>query len=213
KQTKNVPVTILNRESLAPGGHYGAVLVTPTDVGGDSTKVQINQVASALLFVKKQGGELYNLSLSSAKLSRSLLQIPSKVDLRFQNAGNVHVTPRGTITITDPRGRQVQKGYINAESALVLPESFRQLSVPLMKLDRTWIPGRYTATVAYRFDGQDQVRETKMSFVYVNLGVVLSVLLVGAGLLLVFGNPRLRSRAKQSTKLVVAKLPKRRQKQ
>ncbi len=30
--TEKIPITLNNKESLAPGGHYGAVLVTPTDI-------------------------------------------------------------------------------------------------------------------------------------------------------------------------------------
>ncbi len=181
RSTAKVPVTVNNRESLSPGGHYGALLVTPTEEGGDS-KVQINQVASSLIFLKKQGGERYDLSLRSFNVQRQFAAVPDTVDLRFQNAGNVHAIPRGTVTLTDPLGRVVKKGYINQQSAMVLPESFRQMRVPLEGLVGSLVPGTYKGIITYRPDGQETIRTQEFTYFYVNgwyvVAGVLSLLLV-----------------------------------
>lgn len=166
--TETVPITITNKESLAPGGHYGAVLVTPVSTGQDKDKVDINQVMSSLLFVKKEGGEVYRLSLQDVDVQPHLFTSPSDLTLRFGNGGNVHVVQRGTVTITDPRGRVVKQGAINAGSAIVLPESYRQLTVPLTGVATAWMPGKYHMKVAYRFDGTDQLTTRELSFYYVN---------------------------------------------
>ncbi|HSH18368.1 MAG TPA: hypothetical protein VK978_03215 [Candidatus Saccharimonadales bacterium] len=192
KSTEKVPVTIFNRESLTPGGHYGAILVSPAETGERPTKVQINQVLSSLLFVKKQGGEVYRLGLQSHDMPANIFKVPESVGLRFQNAGNVHVVPRGTVTITDPAGRVVRRGFINQGSTLALPESFRQLPAHLETVRAAWLPGRYGMEIAYRFDGKESVEITRVSFVYINIWLAALTLAILVLSILMLVNARIR---------------------
>ena len=64
KSKEIIKVTILNKESLFPGGHYGAVLATIRNEEKTlSDKVGINQSIASLLYVQKNGGETKNLIL------------------------------------------------------------------------------------------------------------------------------------------------------
>lgn len=200
KKTEKVPLTIVNKESLGPGGHYGAILVEPTSSGERPTKVQINQVLSSLLFVKKQGGEIYNLGLRSYDVKTKLFTAPKAVDLRFQNSGNVHVVPRGFVTMTDPAGRVVKKGFINPGSAMVLPETFRRVSVSLDPVATAWIPGKYTMDIAYRYDGEVNMQTRTVSFVYVNGWYLIGAFAAFAGLVFVLVNRRTRRLATRIVK-------------
>lgn len=177
--TEKVPITILNKESLAPGGHYGAILVTPTEVAGAADKkVDINQVASSLLFVKKLGGEVYRLGLQNISVGTHLFSLPGQLNLRFQNAGNVHVVPYGLATISDPRGTVVERGIINSDSGIILPETFRQVTLPLQPMARAWLPGRYKLTVAYHYDDSTATSTSQSSFMYLNIATLMLLLLV-----------------------------------
>jgi hypothetical protein len=184
KATTKIPVIISNKESMSPGGHYGAILATPTQAAGDPSKVQVNQVISTLLFVTKKGGEIYKMGLQSMQLKTHLFSAPSSVEMRFQNAGNVHVIPRGLITITDPRGRIVKRGYINEGSAILLPETFRKVSVPLRTINTAWWPGMYHMTITYRFDGQVSQDTKQMTFTYVNGWYIVILMLLFALIIL-----------------------------
>lgn len=201
KTTAKVPVTIENKESLTPGGHYGAILVSPTRSGERPTKVEINQVLTSLLFVKKQGGEIYRLGLVNYETKAQWLSLPGATELRFQNAGNVHVVPRGTVTVRDPAGRVVQRGIINPNSAIMLPETFRRLGVSLETVGRAWLPGKYTLSIAYRFDGRETEEFREVSFLYVNgwYVIVVAVLLLLAGLRIL--GPRIRRRTQSGFRL------------
>ncbi len=172
--SEKVPITIVNKESLTPGGHYGAIMVNPTD-SGDKTgrKVNIDQVASSLLFVKKAGGEVYKLDLQSYKIGPHIFSLPGSVAVRFQNAGNIHVIPRGLAVLTDPWGKVVKRGIVNADSGIALPETFRSLQVPLESIGSAWLPGRYKLTVTYRYDDVVATRTVETSFVYLNALTVL----------------------------------------
>jgi methionine-rich copper-binding protein CopC len=178
-ETQKILVTIDNKASLTPGGHYGAVLVTPQSEQTSKQQTQVTQVASALLFLTKEGGAHYHLQLVRSDLNAQLATLPGRLSLRFQNTGNVHVIPRGLITITDPRGREVKKGIINSDSGLAMPESFREMTTPLSSVASAYLPGIYHARISYYYEGQASAPTTLVTtFFYCN-GWYLIGLIIG----------------------------------
>lgn len=209
KSTENVPVSIDNRESLSPGGHYGAVLVSPTEATakGDR-KVQIDQVLTSLLFVKKVGGEIYGLKLRDFDVNTQVFGLPDMLDLRFQNSGNVHLIPRGLVTLSDPTGRIVKRGIINADSGIVLPESFRQVRTPLDNLGSSLMPGRYKLTVVYRYDDRTETQTIVKTFYYINAVQIVLLMAVIGIVIYLCANKAMRNKLQNVTKTISAKLPK-----
>ncbi len=178
-----VRVTIENRETLSPGGHYGA-LTFQTDNGTDTddvaNNVSVNQLFTTLVFVKKVGGEIYDLKLSGQEYESNYVQFRDVLRMRFQNGGNVHLVPRGIVSVTDPFGRVVAKGIINQESALILPETFRVYPVHFVRLATSFIPGRYTMEIAYRYDGKDDFTTTSLQFNFIPPTIIILLLALGA---------------------------------
>lgn len=186
QETKEIVFYVNNSEVLTPGGHYGAVLAQPTTGSQQvsDNKVSVSPQAAALVFVKKLGGETYGIKLVSTSVSSSVFEPPQTVQLLLENTGDVHVVPRGEVTIRDPFGREIARGAINTESGLVLPSRQRNFSVDLRSTrgGLRW-PGKYTISVSYRFDGLE-TRETSEQQVWViNVWLVLSF----AVLLLILG--------------------------
>lgn len=175
-KTVMIPVSIENRSSLAPGGHYGAILATAVSetgsAGGNNPRVSFTQVLSSLVLLTKAGGINPSLILKAVKIDHGGARLPVAVTLRFLNDGNVHLVPRGTITITDPVGRVVQRGALNDGSTAILPESFRRYPTPLVKVAPAWLPGRYTVRANYRYDGTDKTKQSDTTFWYAGLAVV-----------------------------------------
>jgi hypothetical protein len=151
--------SVENRDSLAPGGHYGAILATAVTDSGKfksvSPQVGLRAVLSSLILVTKSGGAAPELNLLSEDSTHNLFALPSTLDQRFQDAGNVHVVPRGTTTIRDPFGKVVSSGALNEDSVFVFPESFRRIRVNLSELAQAFVPGRYSVTTIYRYDGTE----------------------------------------------------------
>jgi hypothetical protein len=178
-QISQVVVTIQNRASLAPGGHYAAVLATAvTDTGqpaGDP-RVGVKQVLSSLILVTKEGGTEKRLDLASQGNNGNWWKLPNQVEQRFENTGNVHVTPRGVTEVREPGGRVVARGALNEASSVILPESFRRYFTPLVTVYRAWLPGRYEVRTTYRYEGTDQ---TKSFSTHVWYGGLLIVWIVG----------------------------------
>ena len=177
--SKQVQVHIDNRPSLAPGGHYAALLATAvSDAGAISSdpKVSLHQVIASLILVRKDGGAQPGLDLSGITLTpKSWWHLPTSIGLRFHDAGNVHVVPHGTITMKDPGGRVVSKGIINEDSVTVYPESFRKTTSTLQSNRNAWAPGRYTVEASYRFDGSSTAMETT-SFWYLGNALVAALI-------------------------------------
>lgn len=172
-----IPVLIDNRADLAPGGHYGAVVVTASAADtAAGNKVNFKQELVSLLFVKKLGGEKYGLDLQSFTAGKGT-GVPDNVSLKFRSTGNVHVVPRGYVEARDPSGKLVAKGIIDPESTLVLPGTSRQFITLLQPVAPSTMSGRYKITAYYRHDGE---AEFTTKIIYVHRGHFSPLLKVGA---------------------------------
>ncbi|MFO0781633.1 MAG: hypothetical protein U0524_01945 [Candidatus Saccharimonadales bacterium] len=187
KQSREIPVVIQNRSSLQPGGHYAAVVASVKQLDAPTgNEVAINQQLMSLLLVNKTGGEKYALNLTNIEQNGNWFKLPTVVKLRFQNPGNVHVVPRGTVELKSPGGTVIARGIINSESAFVLPETFREIYVPLEKVANDFpAPGLYRIDVKYRYDGIDKTAEKSEILRFINLQlwcglaiIVIAVLLI-----------------------------------
>jgi hypothetical protein len=180
--SESIPIIVENRESLSPGGHYGAVIfemVSGAEASG-AAQISVQSSFASLVFVNKTGGEIRDMAYSGSTISGSdVFGVPSKVSVRFQDKGNTHLVPRGRITVVDPVGRVVREGVINGESGRMLPESFRVFPVSLHAVGRAIVPGPYSIHVDYRYDGKDESIEAPASnMVPIRLAAVWLVIVV-----------------------------------
>jgi hypothetical protein len=184
-ETENVIVTIENNDTLSPGGHYGALTFQIGDARAEEpvNNVSVRQMFSSLVFVKKVGGEIYELNLKEQEYENKYVWPPDIIRLHFQNSGNTHIVPRGIITIVDPLNRAVAKGIINQESSFILPETSRVYPVKLNEIAKSFIPGRYTLNIAYRYDGKDDFTTTSSRFDFIPpiAIVIISVIVMALG--------------------------------
>lgn len=185
-QSQSVDVEVDNRTDLSPGGHYAAVLFNnAANSGAKNNKVSLNQVVATLVFLKKTGGESYALQLQDPKLSASYFNLPTNIGLRIKNIGNTQTVTRGTVYIYGPNGKIYEKGVINTDSGLVLPESTRYFRTPLTKTGHSWLPGKYRAVITYRAEDLQQAQTQEYSFYYFNVFTVAFTLVILAALLVV----------------------------
>lgn len=204
-QTRDIPVHIMNRPDLAPGGHYGAIVITLNTVSpspSGNQRAGFKQELISLLLVKKLGGEHYGLRLQSFSAD-SKRDIPKSASLDFKSTGNVHVVPRGFVRVTDPKGKLVAKGILNPESTIILPDTSRQLATPLKPVADSKLPGRYKLTAYYRYDGQEQFSTRT---IYVNrfvwsLPLVAAMIITGTIVLLMLRKIH-QKRAKKRRQIV-----------
>lgn len=184
--SSEVEVTITNDESLRPGGHYGAVIVSAKNANDNDDSVAVLPAASSLVLLKKMGGEQLDLQLAATKANNSLVSLPKNTMLKFTNTGNTHVVPRGTVELIDPLGKVLSSSVINETSAYVLPGSSRQINAEIKLSSQPWLPGRYKLAVNWRYDGQETFNQTieykwyigKLTFILVIITSLLIILIM-----------------------------------
>jgi hypothetical protein len=182
KQTSTINAFITNQDSLAPGGHYGALMLSLEEANqaslSSNNKVSLHPIATSLLFVSKLGGDTHKLQLSNVYTSHNIFQLPGTATLRFHNNGNTHLVPRGEVNVTTSRGKLISKGIINENSQIILPGTYRRYAVDLHKISTPLLPGKYKMDVNFRFDGYDQFRTYQTSQFLLTPAFLLLILVV-----------------------------------
>jgi len=183
-----VSVAVSIPTNAEPGGLYGSVLVGIVSRGDDlvntsgviSTNPIITRIGT-LVFIKvkgdvKEDGKLTNFNLAQNN------KIISGIDgvtfnLFFKNNGNIHLNPKGTITINNILGTNV--GNITVEPWFAMPQSLRFREV-------SWNPsflfGKYTAIASIERgygDIKDQIEYTFWAIPWqIMVGVFVGITIV-----------------------------------
>ncbi len=140
KEKQTLQVLVKNRPDLSPGGHYAAVIARQRNESQQATDTtQVSVALSSLIFLRKQGGEQFNLSLKKLDWPKGFIVFshPKELVLTFQNEGNIHVVPYGRLEVRDFIGRLAYKGTVNTSSLRVFPETRRLIKVEVEPVQRS----------------------------------------------------------------------------
>ncbi len=158
------------------GGHYGAILFTFQPGQLEGTAVAVQQKLGAIILVKL-GKPVENGSVTKFGAEQGFYNYPPvNFVTRFRNMGNVHVKPRGGITISNMFGRAVATVVVNENAANVLANSEREFKSAWKD---SFAFGRYTAELKMVYGDSGQVESAKTTF-----WVIPWKLTVGAALVL-----------------------------
>ncbi len=132
-ERKEIPIEIKIPETASAGGHYGGIFLgtqPPSDVGGSG--VSISGKIGALVLIKvagdiKEEGRLLEFGLfQNKKLYKAR---PINFYWRFENSGNVHLKPQGSIEIKNLLGRTTILFQANPLKGNILRGSIRKYNV------------------------------------------------------------------------------------
>lgn len=159
-QTIDVTFFVDVPEDAPPGGHFAAILISTEPPRDDQGPVAVSttQTVTSLFFVRIEGDILEKALIRELSvLPRSVEEPHAEFSLRFENKGNVHVQPRGSIRIYNMWGKERGVIPINSESHFgnVLPESIRDFRFAWTGERSLADIGRYTAeaSLAYGENG------------------------------------------------------------
>lgn len=183
-EEKKFQVGVQNREDLSPGGHYAAVIAKLKNASKTRNGARVEPSLSALVLLRKTGGERFNLSLISSNWPQETVTfaVPRSIELTFQNEGNVHLIPYGVVEVHDFLGRKTYKGVLNVSSLRVFPETRRGITADLIPID--WhLPISINSFTVKGNDSLEKVQfNYKSTFVYIDpvtsSFVVLGILIV-----------------------------------
>ena len=135
---KDVAFKIEIPKDAGPGGHF-AVVWWGTVPPGDGGQVAIAVRAGILLLIRVSGDiqeEGRILSFQAANSKKIFWSAPVSFQVVFNNDGNVHLKPAGTITIKNILGRVSGEITVNPYALQVLPQSKRTF-------EEKWTPPRF----------------------------------------------------------------------
>lgn len=187
EQSKEIEFFIEVPEDAAPGGHFAAILIsTEPPPDGDVIALRTSQVVTALFFARISGDVIEKGNIREFSVPNSFAERPEAAFLlRFENKGNVHLIPRGNISITNMWGKERGIIPINARTHFgnVLPDSIREFAFAWKGEPSLTDIGRYKAIVSLTFgeDGRQNVSRTTYFWV-----VPVKATLITLGSLLAF---------------------------
>lgn len=191
EQTYELPVRITVPEDAAPGGHYAALLIgnkAPDEAPGEGS-VSVTSAIASLFFLNISGDVLERGRIRDFSSDNYFYQAPeARFSLRFENLGNVHLQPRGDITIYNMWGKR--RGYIpvnqsTADWGNVLPDSMRRFSFVWSGDIGLYDIGRYRAEATLGY-GTDAVRYAGATTYFWIVPVVQVAKVLGTAAFLIF---------------------------
>jgi hypothetical protein len=125
---KEVTISINVPADAAPGGHYGVVAFSsapPTAEGAEKPQVAISQGIGTLLLVRVEGEVIESATLTSFLTAANCNRLPATFTTVYQNTGNIHLKPTGTVTITGMFKKSATILTVNPTKTSTLPKSSR----------------------------------------------------------------------------------------
>lgn len=143
-----------------PGGHYATVFFQPL-VSQEETVPSMARVSArvgVLSFLTVKGKVVESASLTGKLETQDVIHSgPMDMKFRITNTGNVHIIPKGVITIYDWRGVSVVT--IDVPTGIILPDATKEYSIP-------WTApvaiGKYRAELSLEY-GKSNVKLEKSS--------------------------------------------------
>lgn len=185
-QTASIPFVISVPEDASPGGHYAALLISnQSGEASDGTSISIASSIASLLFFRVAGEIEEEGLIRSFSAEQPLYQEPEATfDLRFQNLGNVHLRPQGTIVIYNMWGKE--RGHINlnhkTEFGNVLPGTVRKFTFTWRGEESLFDIGRYTAQATLSYGKEERVNVVRETIFWI-IPIWTVVQVLGGGLL------------------------------
>ncbi len=185
--------TVRVPENADPGGHYAAIMIGPaTEDSASGSHMKVSSFVTSLLFVKIKGEINESGRIREFTPLQSVYQRPeANFVLRFENTGNTHLRPQGTITLYNMWGKERGEVLINEKSNFgnVLPRSVRRFEFAWTGEESLLDIGRYSAVVTLTYGDDARQNTSAVTYFWVVPIVPVSITLTAVltiGLLLMW---------------------------
>lgn len=128
-----MPFTITVPANAEPGGHYAGLFFGTGAPQADAGQVGVESKLGALIIVSVEGNirESAQIKELAVEQGQKRSHLPVDFRLRIENIGNVHVRPKGFLTIRNMFGGVAATLSVNPKEGAALPGSTR-------RFDLTW---------------------------------------------------------------------------
>lgn len=178
KQRQDLNYYIQVPKDARPGGHYAAVVFVPVQPKGQAqnTGAQINGQIGTLFSIAVNGPIKENATVSKFTASGFQEYGPVNILTQIKNFGDLHITPKGYVTVTDMLGR---KAILPLTEHNIFPQAARDYE---NMFGGHWMFGRFKAelTASYGVNNNLPLLATLYFWVFPWKVVTLTVLIVVA---------------------------------
>ena len=185
-QRLRLPVSISIPQNAEPGGLYGAVMISASNLDEGGAKIEkdtvgtkmiiITRVAS-LFFVRVKGEVIEAGALKDFKINKDFYEKgPISFNILSENSGNVHLSPYGVIEVKNILGAKV--GEAQVDPWFTMPKSERTREI---KWNASFLFGKYTAKISLNRGYKDIIDTASFSFWVIPWRIIL---IVSIGLIL-----------------------------
>lgn len=181
KESKPVIIKVNVPANAEAGGHYGVVRFSGLPPGEESNNVSIAASVGVLVLARINGNITENLSLKEFFIEKDGKKTslahngPLTIVERIHNDGNVHVKPKGNITVKNMFGSTVATLPLIEPPRNILPDSTRKFS---QTLKQKWMFGRYTARLEATYGYSNKVLSGTFSFWVIPYKIILVSILI-----------------------------------
>jgi hypothetical protein len=206
-ERKVVDIKITPPLDAEPGGHYATVFFSTTSPDlSDPGSLALSTKLGSLFLLRvfgdiEESGSITEFGLNAEK--NTLSRLPATIFTRFENDGNIHLRPTGTIKITNMLGGDTATLEFNSKKSATLPDTIRRYETIWEKggvkevtgniWNKFWTEfaneknnfamGRYSATIS--LDAGNLVHDTATFTFWVMPWRVISVALIVIALVIV----------------------------
>jgi hypothetical protein len=189
--TGEIPFTISVPIDADPGGHYAAILVGTRGEDGQfsGSGAGVSSAISSLFFLRVPGEVIEEGAIRDFYAKHTMVQSPDALfALRFENKGNVHLVPEGSIVITNMWGKERGKIDINKVNTFgnVLPDSTRKFEFDWHGEANPFEFGRYKALATLVYGENARQSVYRVTYFWVIPWKQVLPLLLGLGAFLWF---------------------------
>lgn len=138
-ETREIPFKIEVPANAEPGGHYAGIFFASGGSASGGGQIGVQSKLGSLIILTVDGNIREQASIKSVTVKgpTTVGRPPVSFEIRIQNGGNVHVKPKGKVTILNMFGGEVQ--------TLTLPQDKNVLPGQTRLFEASWIKNAVSA--------------------------------------------------------------------
>jgi hypothetical protein len=160
-----IQVKINAPKNARPGGKYLAIYFEPGGKPGQpkgrlrEATTPVAERIAGLVYLRVSGPIAESASVTQFSAPNFSEYGPTAITTEILNQGDYHIRPRGTITLTNLLGRQIDKVKIKEEN--IFPDASRNYK---NKLGQKWMFGKYKAHLSASYGETGKLLEATIFF-------------------------------------------------
>ena len=203
-ETKSINLTILPPANALPGGHYAAVVYSPESFASlNTTGASVQTNVGTLVYITIPGEINQKASVQSFTAPKFSEFGPIDFKTTIKNLSDVHILPKGAITVKNWFGREIDKLQLTETN--IFPYTTRDFA---NTLNKKWLFGRYRASLGAYYGTAGGLIEATLFFWVIPWRLIILIIAAIAIIVTLIFVTKNKPKKSKSTDSEVAQLEK-----